>query len=89
MARQMRVWSPTGGLFAVAFSVLIVGAITLSGVFAPPRYQFATHELGGITLWRGDTITGRVVICVADWDFEKYTSQYAARGLPTDQFRKC
>jgi hypothetical protein len=89
MARQITVWSPTGGLFAIAFAVLILGAITLSGVFASARYQFAARATDGQMIWRGDTITGRVVFCVLDYDFDKYTSGFTARGQPTDQFKRC
>jgi hypothetical protein len=46
MARQTSIWSPTGGLYALAFAVLVVGGVSLSGVVAPARYQFIQSDLG-------------------------------------------
>ena len=64
MVRDLVVWSPTGGLFAVATSIFILAAIMLAGLLMPARYQFAASSLGGgQAVWRGDTITGHAELC--------------------------
>ena len=48
------IWSPTGGLFAIA-AAIIVAAVNI----APGRYQFLPGT------YRGDTVTGHIVACSA------------------------
>ena len=80
MARYDVLWSPTAGLFAVALSILIFAALM------PARYQFAASSFaGGQVVWRGDTTTGRAILCGTDDLVNALQSQDAKQGF----VRKC
>jgi hypothetical protein len=52
MSKREPLWSVTGGLFAVASAILVVGAVMLLGALMPARYQFASSALDGQVVWQ-------------------------------------
>ncbi len=54
-------WTPTGGLYAVAVAILIF----VANMALLPHYQFAASSIQH-TVWRGDTVTGHAVLCATD-----------------------
>ena len=64
-------WNPTA-------AALIILAGTLGN--SPGRYQFAPSSLDGQVLWRGDTVTGRVVLCAT----ERFAAQAEAEPIEKD-----
>jgi hypothetical protein len=52
-----------GCLYAVAAALLVIAILVGVSSSPPRRYQFSTGT--GIGVWRGDTFTGKAVICAS------------------------
>ena len=59
MSERSALWSPTAGLYAVALGLF---AVSLA-IGQSHGYQFAPGPAPG-SLWRGDTTTGRIALCL-------------------------
>ena len=75
MPTCMVLWSPTGGLFMLAASIIIAAA-TLSAFLTPARYQFLPFENLSTLVWRGDTFTGHLEVCAADYQFDDVKKRF-------------
>jgi hypothetical protein len=86
MVKRLVLWSPTGGLFAIAGALTLVAATMLAGLLVHGRYQFASSVMeGGQTVWRGDTMTGRADLCAT----ELVTGQMQSSDVGKSIVTKC
>lgn len=76
-------WTPTGGLFAIAAGLVILAIATGNSIFSH-RYQFAPSSfVNGQAVWRGDTITGHAVLCATRPVIEGMESREEGKGIVT------
>ena len=82
MIDRKALWSPTGGLYAVAAGLVILAIATGNSIFSH-RYQFASSSLDGQVVWRGDTVTGPAVLCATEPFAVRMAADSRALGIVT------
>ena len=84
MIDRKALWSPAGGLYAVAAGLVILAIVTGASILAH-RYQFASSSLDGQVVWRGDTVTRQAVLCATD----RYAAGMAADARGWGVITRC